>query len=84
MQKATRLKTRSGLDLIVGNEDFEIQHQMSERITVKLTVLKFTVFFDELDNMEYNYNDEPIKSIEYFHRDEITWFKTVNLERNDG
>ena len=66
--RVTKVKTRSGLDILVKEQDLDIRNKINDSIIIELTVLKFPLLMP-------NKEEHPKESTEYFHRDEIVWFK---------
>lgn len=78
--RVTKVKTRSGFELLVKEQDLEIRNSMNENIVIELTVLIFPILIKNegnifLQSFDNNYKDHPSESTQYFHRDEIAWFK---------
>jgi hypothetical protein len=71
MITVTKVKTRSGLEFYVKEDDFYILTKSSEDLFIYLTVLIYaSIDFEVIQS----------QSSEFFHRDEIIWFKTRHIK----
>lgn len=80
MTTITKVKTKSGSEFYVKEDDFYILLKSENDLFIHLTLLTFNTFIDESCFEKTDWKSIKKQSSEFFHRDDIVWFKTYYIK----